>query len=437
MNVLYVHSHDTGRFIEPYGHPVPTPSLARFARTAVQFRQAFCAAPTCSPSRAALLTGRWAHSSGMTGLAHRGFRLADPRRHLAAFLARSGFETVLCGIQHEGPDARELGYGRVLPDAPAPGLAWPERDTANAESAAAWLRARGRRGTPFFLSFGMFATHREYPEAGPEDDPGHLMPPSPLPDAPEVRADCARYHASARQMDRCFGIVMEALASSGLAGDTVVLSTTDHGIAFPHMKCTLYDTGIGVSLMLRVPGIEPGVREAMVSQVDVYPTLCGLLGLERPPWLQGVSLEPVLRDPGATVREELFAEVTYHAAYEPMRCVRTPRNKLIRLYDGHDRYVPANIDDGPSKSLLVERGLLAERRERTMLFDLSFDPNERRNLAADPRHADTLHELSSRLDGWMRETSDPLLGGSRVPRPPGARVNRLACVSPREESWEE
>ena len=76
-NILYLHSHDTGRYIQPYGHQVPTPNIQRLADQGMLFREAFCAAPTCSGSRACLLTGQWAHSNGMTGLAHRGWTLND------------------------------------------------------------------------------------------------------------------------------------------------------------------------------------------------------------------------------------------------------------------------------------------------------------------------------------------------------------------------
>jgi N-sulfoglucosamine sulfohydrolase len=74
-NIVLLHSHDTGRFVQPYGHPVPTPNIQRLADQGLLFRQAYAAAPTCSPSRAALLTGRWPHANGMLGLAHRGFAL--------------------------------------------------------------------------------------------------------------------------------------------------------------------------------------------------------------------------------------------------------------------------------------------------------------------------------------------------------------------------
>src|SRR5665811_1616277 len=113
-NILYLHSHDTGRYIQPYGYGLRSPNLQRLAETGVTFRQAFCAAPTCSPSRASLLTGQSAHSSGMLGLAHRGFRLNDPSQHLAATLRDAGYETVLAGVQHvTSGDPEELGYTRV------------------------------------------------------------------------------------------------------------------------------------------------------------------------------------------------------------------------------------------------------------------------------------------------------------------------------------
>ena len=80
-NILYLHSHDTGRYIQPYGHPVPTPNIQRLADQGVLFRKAFCAAPTCSASRACLLTGQYGHNNGMLGLAHRGWSLNDYRQH--------------------------------------------------------------------------------------------------------------------------------------------------------------------------------------------------------------------------------------------------------------------------------------------------------------------------------------------------------------------
>ncbi|MCB0172753.1 MAG: sulfatase-like hydrolase/transferase, partial [Anaerolineae bacterium] len=109
-NILYLHSHDTGRYIQPYGHAVPTPHLQQLAEEGVLFRRAFSAAPTCSPSRACLLTGQSAHSNGMLGLAHRGFTLNDYHQHLVHTLRRAGYYSALVGIQHIAADTAAIGY---------------------------------------------------------------------------------------------------------------------------------------------------------------------------------------------------------------------------------------------------------------------------------------------------------------------------------------
>src|SRR5690606_25386251 len=99
-NIVYFHSHDTGRYIRPYGHALDTPNYQRLAEEGLLFRQAYPSAPTCSPSRAGLLTGQTPHAAGMLGLAHRGFRLNDPTRHLATTLRDAGYSTTLAGVQH-------------------------------------------------------------------------------------------------------------------------------------------------------------------------------------------------------------------------------------------------------------------------------------------------------------------------------------------------
>src|SRR3954470_21580798 len=112
-NILYLHSHDTGRAIQPYGAPVATPRLQQLAEQGVLFRQAFCAAPTCSPSRAALLTGQSPHTAGMLGLAHRGFALHDYGQHLVHTLRTVGYISTLVGMQHVAKDPRQIGYDHL------------------------------------------------------------------------------------------------------------------------------------------------------------------------------------------------------------------------------------------------------------------------------------------------------------------------------------
>lgn len=429
MNILYIHSHDTGRYIQPYGHAVPTPHLQRLAEEGVLFRQAFCAGPTCSPSRAALLTGQYPHACGMTGLAHRGFALTDPSHHLAAFLARAGFETALAGVQHEvahSPEGiRGLGYTRYL------GRPDPEK------AAAEYLDSRP--AGPFFLAVGFGNTHRPFPEPDADIDPAFCLPPAPLPDAPEIRRDMAAFKTTARQLDYKIGVVLAALARNGFDRNTLVIATTDHGIAFPLMKCNLTDHGTGVMLIVRGPreGAQAGLfaagraEDALVSQIDLYPTLCDLLKLPRPEWLQGESLLPLLKGEKKEIREAVFSQVNYHAAYEPMRAVRTRRWKYIRRWEPRTSPVLPNADDSLSKTWLLDHGWREKIPAAESLFDLAFDPHEQANLAGRPEAASVLAEMRGRLQNWMKATDDPLLSGF-VPPPPGGKVNDPDGLSPQE-----
>jgi N-sulfoglucosamine sulfohydrolase len=420
-NVLYLHSHDTGRHIQPYGHQVPTPNIQRLADQGLLFRQAFCAAPVCSGSRASLLTGQWTHSSGMLGLAHRGHALADHDRHLVHTLKAAGYWGAMVGEQHVSADPDILGYDRVV-----------EIDThsvdAVAPAAVSLLRERerGPGAAPFFLSIGFFETHREYFEPTSVRDALYSMPPANLPDTPETRRDMAAFKQSARSLDHGVGAILSVLDEQDLADDTLVIFTTDHGVPFPGAKATLTDRGLGVLLIMRGPGGFHGgrVSDAMVSQVDLFPTVCELLELEAPAWLQGRSLMPLLRRDADEVHEAIFAELTFHAAYEPQRAVRTRRFKYIRRFDeGHSGPVLPNVDDSPSKTLLLDHGWADREVPREQLFDLVFDPNEASNLAGDERYATMLDELRERLERWMRETGDPLLDGPVAP-PPGSVLNR-------------
>ena len=423
-NIVLVHSHDTGRFVQPYGHPVPTPNIQRLADQGLLFRQAYAAAPTCSPSRAALMTGRWPHSNGMLGLAHRGFALDDPGQHWLHTLRAAGYWTAMVGEQHISADPDELGYDRVF-----------DSDTSHAHvvapAAVALLRDRPRQ--PFFLSVGFFETHRDYFEPTSVRDALYSVPPSNLPDSPVTRRDMAAFKQSARALDHGVGAVLGALDEQGLADDTLVIFTTDHGLPFPGGKATLTDRGLGVLLIMRGPGGFHGgrVNDALVSHIDVFPTLCELLGIERPDHLQGRSLMPAVRGEAREVNEEVYGELTYHAAYDPQRAIRTRRYKYVRRWGDRDLPVLANIDDSPSKDLLLQHGLAEMPRPREELYDLLFDPNEAHDLVGDPDHADVATELRDRLERWMVETGDPLLDGP-VPAPDGAEVNDPDCVSAAE-----
>lgn len=414
-NILYLHSHDTGRYIQPYGHQIPTPNIQRLADQGMLFRQAYCGAPSCSGSRACLLTGRWAHSNGMIGLAHRGFELNDYSQHLVHTLRGAGYWSALIGEQHLSRDPAVLGYDHVV-----------DIDTHHVDTVApaAVSVLRERPDEPFFLSVGFFETHREFFEPTSVRDALYSMPPANLPDAPATRRDIASYKASARTLDQGVGAVLNALDEHELADDTLVVLTTDHGLAFPGSKATLYDRGIGVLLIMRGPGGFHGgrVSDALLSQIDLYPTMCEIAETEVPAFVQGRSLLPLMCKERADVRDELFAELTYHAAYEPQRAIRTPRWKYIRRFGDRELPVLANVDDGPSKDLLLEARWGERPLPREKLHDLLFDPQEAHDLSRDDAYAAVLRDLRERLESWMDDTDDPLLDGD-VPAPDGAVLN--------------
>ena len=140
-----------------------------------------------------------------------------------------------------------------------------------------------------------------------------------------------------------------------------------------------------------------------------------------PDYCEGESLRPLFEG-GTDGRSEVFSEVTWHAAYEPMRSVRTKDFIYVEVFEEDLPAVPANIDDSPSKELLIEGGLLEKERERVRLYDLKKDPSELLNVAGESDYAKVVEEMSGRLRAWMERTSDPLLKG-KVDLPEGAWCN--------------
>lgn len=415
LNILYLNSHDTGRYVQPYGNAIPTPNIQWLADQGVMFRNAFCAAPSCSGSRAALLTGSYCHQNGMIGLAHRGFSLYDNRQHLVTTLREAGYHCELIGEQHVSASPHVLGYDVVH----------EITDTTVSSVAPAAIDAlAGDIPQPFFMSVGFFETHRSYAPPSSVHDRVYSLPPPFLPDTPEIRQDVAAYKASARSLDQGIGSVLNALHEAELDDRTLVICTTDHGLAFPTAKASLLDRGIGVMLTMRGPGLPMGVaRDELVSHIDVFPTICELAGIDVPPWASGRSLVALMAgsEPPGT-RSEIFTELTYHAAYEPQRSIRTERFKYVRRFDEYPYPVLPNCDDSPSKEAYLARGWATRPVARERLHDLFFNPGEGRNSIDDPAYAAVAADLRVRLERWMHETDDPLLRGP-VPAPAGAQIN--------------
>lgn len=424
-NILYLNSHDTGRYVQPYGHAIPTPNIQWLADQGVMFRNAFCAAPSCSGSRAALLTGEYCHTNGMMGLAHRGWPLYDYDHHIVRTLSDAGYHSELIGEQHVSIEPESLGYDVVheIPDT-----------NASSVAPAAIKALSGGIPEPFFLSVGFFETHRSFFAPSSVRDRVYSLPPPFLPDTPEIRQDVAAYKASARALDHGIGSVLNTLNETGLDRRTLVICTTDHGLAFPTAKASLLDRGIGVMLILRGEGFDGGyARDELVSHIDIFPTVCDVAGIDPPPWLQGRSLVPLMKgeDPW---RCELFSELTYHAAYEPQRMIRTERYKYIRRFDDYAYPVLPNCDDSPSKEAYLARGWGWRRVSREALHDLFFNPGEGRNVIDEPDYAEIAAELRERLQQWMVNTRDPLLDGPVAP-PVGARINAQDQTSAADETF--
>jgi N-sulfoglucosamine sulfohydrolase len=413
INIVYIHSHDTGRHIQPYGYGRATPRLQEFAEEGVLFRQAFSAAPSCSPSRAALLTGSYPHANGMNGLDHRGgFVLNDYRRHILHTLKRNGYLTVLGGLSHIGHDVDAIGYDRVLGNSRG-GNARVAHVVPRVE---AFLDSKPEG--PLFIDAGFYECHKTKAtfETGDEPmDPRYCAPPGCLPDTPETREEMAGFLATSRIFDRGVGRILDALDRNGMRESSLVIVTTDHGLPMPGMKVNLTDGGTGVLLMMRGPDGFSGGRivDELVSQVDLFPTICDYLEIDHPPWLQGSSFLPFIRGERAGIRDDVFTELTYHLAYVPMRAIRTNRWKYIRLFD--ERSPKVRSDEGPARDLWQRYGWPERFGRLEQLYDMISDPQEAHNLIGVPERASLVADLRRRLEQWQRESGDPILEGPILP----------------------
>lgn len=416
-NIIYIHTHDTGRCIQPYGHPVKTPNLQRFAEEATVFRKAFCAGPTCSPSRAALLTGQMPHSNGMLGLANLGWSLNHMEHHLQNTLKQGGYRTALAGIQHICEDDSLIGYDDLITSG---------KDNPDTDRTTSYVREylQHHPKAPFFLSIGLWETHRHkpYPSPSAKSDPRWTAPAPYLPDTSETRYDMARFNAAVMQADRKIGEVLDTLDELALSENTIVVITTDHGIGHPWMKCNLSDGGLGVMLLIRGPGFGKGeVCDALVSHIDLYPTLCEIAGVDIPAHVQGKSLMPVVKKEQGEVNDVIFGEITWHVSYEPQRCVRDARYKYVKRFGDRQKRVLPNTDDGPGKDYLIDRGWDEYELPGEALYDTYFDPLEMNNRVNDPSLKKVRERLSGCLNDFMRETNDPLLRGD-VPLPADGKM---------------
>ncbi|TDD95886.1 sulfatase [Jiangella asiatica] len=433
-NIVLIHWHDTGRYLGAYGRThARTPHLDALARDAVVFDNAFSTAPLCSPARGSLFTGRYPHSNGLMGLAHLGWEYHANEQTLPMLLAPHGYESVLVGLQHESADASTLGYDEVI-DVNADRQAAP----VVAELAVDKLGTLAQSDTPFLMVVGMFEPHRPFPaHRFPTSDTAPVDVPPYLPASEGVLEDLRAFNAAVTYADEATGRILTRLRELGLYDNTIVVFTTDHGIPFPRAKSTLFDSGIEVALLVRLPGSTPPRPRCpdLVSHVDLVPTLLDVVGAPVPVRVQGVSFAAQLGH-GETGqrREEIYAEKNWHGLrqYDPIRCVRTNRYKYIVSYEERPM-VPLPVDIAISPSAIGVDD--AAPRSPVELYDLEADPHETRNLAGQEALVETEKDLAERLASWQHGTQDPLLHGlipaaRRAASNRGAHPNRTEVIEP-------
>ena len=418
-NVVYIDCHDLGDWLACYGRPwLDTPHLDALAAQGARFAEHIAAAPICMPSRAAIYTGLMPHEVGVAG--QEPLLLTPHSPPLAARFRDAGYRTVLCGRLMVLNDPAEMGFTEQL-------------DTGREEqaaTAAAFLEAQGssRQAAdgpavgshrPFLLSVSMFQCHRPF---GAQYDPevvDRVEVPPYLPDTSATRRDLATLAWQIHDLDRRVGLILAAIDRAGLAGDTLVVFTTEHGPAIARAKHTTYDSGLRTALLLRLPGVIPAgtTVDTMTSNVDLLPTLSDLCGLPAPAAARGMSWAARLAA-GDTraVRPFAFSEFNWgrrsgHWYYTPSRTIRGTRYKLMRGY----RRIPIYVDSGWLARYAGDHETVERWYDQplpdTQLFDLQEDPFELRNLAGDPALAPVEADLNQRLDDHLRATGDPVLHG--------------------------
>ncbi|MCR9279676.1 MAG: sulfatase-like hydrolase/transferase [Pseudomonadaceae bacterium] len=440
-NFLMVVFEDMSPRIGAYGDVVAqTPVLDNLAAQSITFTNAYTTAGVCAPSRSSLITG--VHQQ-VLGTQH--MRTRSPVPALPA-----GGPIEYDAVPPEGVKAfpellRAAGYytsnnGKTDYQFGEPFLIWDEQ---NAEHP--W---RNRPAvTPFFAMVNLMTTHESYvwPTEQASSDPlvelvrqrnlrdlagkraitdpaGVLVPPY-LPDTPIVRADIARHYDNIAFTEQRLAELLRELEADGLAQDTIVIVTTDHGDGLPRMKRSLYDSGLHVPLFVRFPGTTSSDSEAgseraeLVSFVDIAPTILSLAGQPVPDYMQGRVFVGAARE---SAPEVVFAAMDRHDSVpDRLRAVRDKRFKYIRNYQrGHAFFRRLNFRDvQPSMAELwrglaagtltpIQQALFNANRPAEELYDTHTDPHEVNNLALDAEFRVPLLRLRAAHEAFMAAMGD-------------------------------
>ena len=422
--------HDSGAFGST---DAQTPRLDALAKESLRFERAFAASPTCTPSRSSMFTGLYPMRNG----AHANHSIINEGiKTLPAYLHDLGYRVVIAGKTHFGLRKNfpfeYLADSNIMP----PGkneLLWTDLNTGAVEK----LLAEHDKGTPLCLVVCSHSPHVYWLDNDGTFDPAKLKLPPYLFDTPETRRAMCKYLTDVKHMDQQLGDVLDSLAKHGYAENTLFMYTADQGAQFPFAKWNVYDAGIRVPLMIHWPGsLKPGTSGALVSLVDLLPTMIEVAGGEPPSDLDGKTLLPLLQGKSDRVHNEVFAAHTGDGRMNrsPQRCIRTAQFKLIEnlasdaIYKTHisaaagpdgkdywDSWVrAADAGDGRAKEL-VDR---YQHRPREEFYDCIADPYEQKNLIDDPRYAAQIGQLREKLNAWRVQQGEDL---NKVPMPEDAQ----------------
>ncbi|MES2568887.1 MAG: sulfatase [Verrucomicrobiota bacterium] len=404
---------------------IRTPNMERLARAGMTFTHAFVASPTCAPSRAALLTGRYPVRNGSE--ANHSKARADVEK-LPARFRQLGYEVAAFGkVAH-------YGHGEAYS---LDGIQFESFHDHRGIPAAVNFLAHRDTTKPLCLFVGTNWPHRPWPQNA-EYDAAALSLPATQVDTPRTRDWRTRYATAVTKCDDDLGTIYDA-ALARLGANTLFLFSSDHGAQWPFGKWTLYDAGIHVPAIIAWPGVvKPDTRtDAMVSWIDFLPTLLEAAGDELPPGLDGRSFLAVLRDGKKEHRDRIFTTHSSDGSMNvyPCRGVRSRDWKYILnlhpefQFTSHvDRAKNADETDyfrsweaaaqtDANAAAIVRR---YHQHPREELYDLQADPFEMNNLAADPSHAGRLATFRQEVEDWMREQGDegkvfgtPVFSGNR------------------------
>jgi N-sulfoglucosamine sulfohydrolase len=417
-NILWITCEDTSPYLGCYGDPfATTPHLDRLAAEGIVYTNAYSTAPVCSPARSCLITGVYATSLGTQHLRSE-VRVPAQIEGLPKLLRIAGY---YCSNNFK----EDYNFKDVtLWDDSSPTAHWRNRAADQ----------------PFFSVFNITCTHQAQVNGSDEEfdakygskltaaerhDPANLDLPPWYPDTPAVRKYWARYYDLITIMDKQVGELLAQLEGDGLAQRTIVFFFADHGMGLPRFKRTLYDSGLRVPLIVRVPGpyqklmsLAPGGRtDQLVSFLDFAPTVLRLAGVPVPSHMQGV---PFLGEGPLPVRDCIFATADrVDEAYEMSRCMRDRRYKYIRNFMPHLPYVQSSeyCDQAEIMQELrrasrdgelagIEKLFWEPSKPLEELYDTLLDPDEVHNLAASAAHREILERMRRQLRGWMFQTHD-------------------------------